>query len=780
MFRLQLVFEAFFKPLLRFSGIKQLDAFSCLLVLQAIFVVGPTRAESFDINAVQIMGSQRVDPAAIRLQLQKTSGQIERDIISQDVKTLYKTGFFDQVSASIVEEGGKTFLRYEVVEKPSVRKAYIKGNKEVSDDDLGEIFVFDSQRFLDRARIDGLIRQATALYQSRGFYDASFDYSIVPVGDNQVDLTFTVTEGERYKIGEIEIRGLKNLDEDDVKSVMQTTTYKWWSSWLLGTGRLSSEMLDSDKALIRQYFLDHGYIDATLTDPEIRKEEGRLVLVFEANEGELFKIGQVTASGDLLDGDQAKTLEGVELASGDTFSAQKVREATFKVSDKFTDIGYAFANVVPGTSIDRADKQVNLNFEVAKGNLVSVNRINIEGNYKTYDNVIRREIRVDEQEVYNGTKIKRSQALLQRLGYFEEVNISSEPVADDKVDLNVNVREGSTGTFSAGAGYSTSDGVLFNTRLSENNLFGTGRSASINVDFGDERDGYILSFDDRRINDSYFAGGIDLLHTNREFSDFDRQLSGAAFTVGYPLEEVWGERFEDIAASIKYEYLNIDISNVDEDDAAQLVIDSEGTSSASGFTPKLVRNTINNPLNPTDGSRQELSVEMTGLGGNEEFYLLEAKNTIYYPLIKRESGDLVFGWRTTVGYGETYDGDDFPLYRRYFPGGINSVRGYKNRSLGPKDEEGNEYGGSKELVNNFELIFPIINSAGIRGVVFYDAGQAFDDEESIDIGDLRLAYGAGIRWQSPLGPLRIEFGFPIDREEGEDSMVTLFSFGAPL
>jgi outer membrane protein insertion porin family len=210
------------------------------------------------------------------------------------------------------------------------------------------------------------------------------------------------------------------------------------------------------------------------------------------------------------------------------------------------------------------------------------------------------------------------------------------------------------------------------------------------------------------------------------------------------------------------------------------VIDSAGKSTASAITPSLIRNTINNPLNPTDGSRQTLSVEFAGLGGDQDFYLVEARNSWFYPMVKTEVGEFVLSNRTTFDYGDSLNDDPFPLYRRFFPGGINTVRGYRNRTLGPTDINGREYGGSKQLINNLEVIFPLINSAGFKGVVFYDAGQAFDDNQSIDISLLRQAWGYGIRWASPMGPIRIEFGYPIDRQPGERSVQTMFSFGAPL
>ena len=315
---------------------------------------------------------------------------------------------------------------------------------------------------------------------------------------------------------------------------------------------------------------------------------------------------------------------------------------------------------------------------------------------------------------------------------------------------------------------------------SENNLFGTGKRAEASVDVGTQRNNVILSLEDPRFNDSHVSLGTDLYYTQRDFTDFSRELEGVGVTAGYPLDEWFGDAWEDYAASLKYEYQGIKISNVTSANAAPLVIASEGSTTSSAFTPRIQRNTINNPLNPTDGSRQSLSLELAGFGGDEKYYLFEAKNTTYYPLLDKDSGDLTFSYRAVLGVGETYNGDPFPLFKRYFPGGINSIRGYKSRGLGPKDINGNAYGGSKEFVNNFELIFPLISSAGIRGVVFYDVGQAFDDGRNIQIQDLRQAYGTGIRWMSPIGPLRVEVGFPVSRKQDEKAVVPMFSFGAPF
>lgn len=732
-------------------------------------------AQSFD--SLSVVGNSRVDTEAILLQVKKPP--LSDSDIKEAVKAIYQTGFFDTVN---VERRGSTLI-FNVTEKPLVRKIYVEGNSEVSTGDLTSIFSFGSNRFLDRYKVDTLRKNGVTFYQQKGFYDAKVAASVVPVGDNQVDVTFKVTEGDKIKLRKIEFRGLNQIDSDDLYDVMQTKEYSWWKSWAIGTGRVNKKLLEADQAILRQYLLDNGFVEGSVSDGIVEKRDDGLALIFDITEGERFNVGNVSTSGDSLSvGDP---LEGIDLVEGEIFNASKLRADSFKIAEKFGDEGFAFANVIPNTAINSSLKTVDVTFNIAKGKPVSVDKINISGNKKTYDHVIRREMEIQETEKYSGSKVKRSKELLTRTGYFNAVTISPEavPGVDDKANLNVVVQEGQTGTFSAGVGYSSADGLLFNARVTENNLFGQGRSIDLNADIGTEANNFLARIKDRRFLDTYWALGIEGYRTTRRFDDFDRHTTGGGLSAGYPLDRVMGEAFEDIDFSVRYDYAGIDIDDVD-DTAAPLIQDSKGKSTASSVTPTLTRNTINNPLNPTEGSQQVLAYEHAGLGGDYDFGLFTVRNVLYHPLFKLGAGSLVFSNRTRFDYGIAPDkygeGEDFfPLYKRFFPGGINSVRGYESRSMGPKVGD-SEYGGSKHFVNNTELIFPLAESAGMRGLVFFDIGDAFDDNQSMDFGDLRKAYGAGIRWSSPLGPIRLEFGFPMDKEEGDSNMQTMFTFGAPF
>lgn len=742
----------------------------------------PAHLSGQRISAVEIEGNSRIEDSTILLQVKSAPGtSLSSDQVATDIKNIYRTGFFEQVRGALRTEGGAGVrLVFLVSERPAIRQVLIEGNKEIESDEIKEKLNLGAKLFLDESKLGSAIEEVKRFYQSQGFFGTKASYKVTPIQQNQVDVVLQIDEGEKKRIREVAFEGNGKVDSDDLEDVIETSDYKWWSSWLFGTGIVKQETLQNDVRELNKYYLNHGYVDVKIAEPVVEEIDEGLKVVFKLEEGAEYSFGKISASGDLVADSAAATVEGGEAKEGETFSAETLRQDTFKVSEKFTDVGYAFANVEPLTSINRRDKKVDVNYQVDKGSLIKVDRINISGNKKTQDNVVRRSLYIGEQELFSSSKIRRSQELLQRLGYFDEVTITPEPTtAPDSVDLNVSVREGNTGTFSAGAGISSGDGFIVSTRISENNLFGTGNSLTLDLNTGSERENYVLSFANPRVYDTRWSLGVDGLITSREYDDFDKEQAGGSISAGYPLWFLGQEYLDDIRFNVQYELLRIDISDVDED-AAALVKDNEGKSTSSSVTPQLIRNTIDNPLDPTSGSKQTISTELAGLGGDEEFYLIQASNTFFYPLITTSYGPIVFSQRTRVGYGEAYDSDeDFPLFRRFFPGGINSVRGYDARELGPEDEQGNNYGGNKQLIFNFELIYPLIPSFGLSLVTFYDAGEAFDDDVSIDVAELRQAIGWGIRWRSPIAPIRIEFGYPIDKEEDESSFVTNFSFGAP-
>jgi outer membrane protein insertion porin family len=733
-------------------------------------------AEDAKISAIRIDGITRVDQATVLDKIESAVGQpIRQEVVSEDIRRIYRIGFFKSVEALL---DGNTLV-FAVKEKPSIRSVKVSGNDNISEKRLKDQLTVGNRRFLDLKKLQAAVEQTKAYYLSQGYYGTEIDYKVVDVSDSAVDITFHVTEGKKKVIREISFEGNNNLSSSELSDLLATSRYHWWSSWITGGGVVKEDQLAADVQAITRYYLTKGYADVQVGTPSVVELEDGLQVVYKINEGELYTFGSVHAEGTLFENSEAKTLEGISIVPGETFNAEYLQKDTFFVSDKFTDIGYAFANVEPLTSIDREKRTVSVNFRISKGEIVTINRINVVGNNKSGDNVVRRSLKIGEREQYSSSKVKRSQELLQRLGYFDEVSITTNPsVNKNEIDLDVAVREGSTGAFSIGAGFSSGDGAIFTARVSESNFFGSGKNINLDVNTGSRRENIILSLEDPRVNDTQWSAGVELLSTKRIFDDFDRDQTGGSATIGYPLSFL-GEDENDVRLSLTYEYLMVDISDI-EDTAADFIKAEEGETTASTIRPRLIRNTIDNPLDPSKGSRQVLSVDLTGLGGDQEFWLANFTNTFYYPLIESEWGDIVFSQRFRLGYGDSFNDNKLPLYVRYFPGGIDSVRGYEARKLGPTDDSGSRFGGSKQLVANFELIFPMLASAGLKGLVFYDTGEAFDDSTSLDFAELRQAVGFGLRWKTPIAPIRVEIGYPLDKQEGDKSVVTNFSFGAPL
>jgi outer membrane protein insertion porin family len=423
----------------------------------------------------------------------------------------------------------------------------------------------------------------------------------------------------------------------------------------------------------------------------------------------------------------------------------------------------------------------------------------ITGNTKTRDKVIRREIQIAEQELFRGGKLKKSRDALQRTGYFQEVQLDTQKSdRPDKVDLLVDVKEGPTGSFSIGAGYSSGDQFIFSSSISERNLFGSGRSLSAGVELGTIRQDFLINFTEPYLYDSRLSLGIDLFNTQREFVDFTSRRTGFGIRTGYPLsrlrlpffsspskEDLSGDStslLEYMRAGVAYDLVRGKISDVDSE-ATAAIQEEKGSSITSSITPQLSYDSRDHYFNPTQGTQSSLAVEFAGLGGDNPFLKTDARARWYYPLLKdpRWGGDYTISLGGTLGYGvgfkERPSGKkNLPLFERYFPGGINSVRGFSERSLGPR-EEGDPIGGDKQAILSAELLFPIYEQYGLRGVTFFDMGQAFKHSESINPGEFRRSVGFGARWLSPFGPLRIELGFPLNKESGDDTSLVGFSFG---
>lgn len=782
------------------------------------FPAGAQDQGKVTLKDVRITGNVRVEDDGIRLHLKTRAGDVfDPAVVDQDVKAIYRMGFFDDVQAELSPDG---VLTYTIKEKPYIREVKIQGASQVSKEKIESAFGVGARTILDRTKVAEGVDKVRKLYNEQGYVNAAIDYAVSVESNNQAVVTLDITEGNRLLIKKISFEGNKAISDSELKGLIATKE-EWIFSFITNRGVLDRDMLTNDVAILSNHYNDNGYVEHKIDEPVILRGRDGLEVVFRISEGPQYRVGKVEIGGELIQ-DGKQMLKSVKLTTGQIFRGNRLRDDVTTLTDMYSNKGFAFVQVDPITKVDSTEKKVNVALVITKGPPVYFNRVLVNGNTKTRDKVVRRELLTNEQELYSGNKITQSRNALQRTGYFEDVQLTTKKTDQpDTVDLLVDVKEGPTGTFQIGAGYSSGDGFLFNTNVSEKNLFGKGQGVSGNFSVGSRRQDYIISLNDPYFNDSKVALGIDLFNTNRKFTDFDERKLGFGVNTNYPLKDFSMPFFglgrkekaigsDELASDapmtiwdylrggVAYDLTREKIGGIDPA-ATEAIKAEKGTSLTSSVTPGITYDSRDHFFAPTEGTKSAFSVEMAGLGGDSRFIKSDLSGRWHYPLLKDPNwgGNYVLALGGQLGYGiglaTRNDGKkDLPLFERYFLGGINSVRGFSERSLGPREPacvtdtsttpstvtcSGSDViGGNTAAVMNAELLFPIMEQYGVRGVAFFDMGNAFSN--GINFGDLRRSVGAGVRWMSPFGPLRVELGFPLNKKPGDDTSVLGFSIGS--
>jgi len=782
------------------SGRSRPAALAALLVALVAALAGRLAAEERPptVASVGVEGNLRVEQDAIKVQLRTQPGMpYDAAALDADIRAVYGMGFFDQVDADVSPAGaGQVAVVLRVKERPLVRTLKVEGTDEIEKEEIEGALKVRPRTILDPEKIRQGIEAARKLYIDKGYLDATITYTTTPVGENEVDIVYKVEEKDTIKVEDISFEGNEAFSGRTLRGVMQTRE-SWIFGFITGAGVLSRDVLRTDVERLTAYYYDHGYVTVRIDEPRVERKDDGLYITVKIAEGDQFKIGKVDVTGMELPPDTVKLREGIDTVSGEVFSASALREDSQKLTERLSEDGYAFATVEPQTAIDESSKTVDVMFQADRGKQVVVDRIEIEGNSKTRDKVIRREMRLQEQELFSARKLRKSREALQRLGFFQEVNITTRrAAAEDRMNVVVAVKEAQTGAFSAGAGFSSADALLFNVRLQENNLFGRGHRVVANADVGSIRRNIVLSFTEPYFRDTPLTVGVDVFDWRLEFDDFARSGRGASTQFTYPVtalgyDTLWGLPLDEVRVGADYRLEQAEIGDIDFS-ASRSIRAEEGTSLVSSITPRVSRNTLNHAFDPTAGSFQDVGVEVAGLGG-EQFVKFEARERWYYTFLRSKAlGDFTYSFGGAFGYGfgdAGLEGNELPLFERYFPGGINSIRGFETRTLGPREVRKNIFGqvvdttpigGSQQVIINNELIFPIVQGIGLKGVVFVDAGNAYSAEDGITIDETRVAAGAGVRWLSPLGPFRIELGKPLVSKKFDEESLVLFSFGGPF
>ncbi len=718
------------------------------------------------VNSIEVKGLKRIEDGAVKSRItQKVGEPLSNEKISEDIKNIFKMGYFDDVRTEIETLEGGVKLIYVVKEKPTIIKVEFQGNKELKDDKLKEKATITVGSIADTTLIQDNAFKLQQYYEEEGYWLATIVPLINRVSENEVYLTFQINEGKKIKVRRINIAGNKAISAGKIRGVMKTTTWKIYSI-IFSSGYYKKETMNSDLDAIKDLYFNNGYIKVVVADPEIRLTDDKKGMTISINisEGDQYKISSIAITGNKAY-PESDLRKKVSSAPGSVFSKEVLKKDITGMTEIYTEHGYALANIYPDIVPDEATKQVALTFKVEEGVIYRIGKIDISGNTKTKDKVIRREIRLDEGDIFNSALLKRSYERINNLNFFETVDISPKPRAEEKLlDVDVKVKERATGFLSVGGGYSSVDKLIGMVDITQGNLFGSGQFVKLRGELGGRSQYYELSYKDPWFLNKPVALSVDLYNTRREYIDYSRKAIGFGIGLGKELGEYWG-------GNISYNLERASIFNAAS--GADIRIREQagaGAKTTSSITPTIARDSRDNFLDPSRGSRNSVYFTFAGLGGSNAFIKGVADSAWFFPV-----GSTTIALRGRFGYAKGIFNKELPWYERFYVGGIYTVRGLGYGEAGPKSN-GEFIGGTKELIFNTEYIFPLIKEMKLKGLVFFDAGNSYDVSEPI--GSLRYTAGTGIRWISPVGPIRIEWGYNLDRKPGESSNKVEFTFGS--
>lgn len=723
----------------------------------------------FTIASIAPQGNNRIDSGAILRKVSTRKGDIyNQTALRNDLKEIFNMGYFDDVQIDVEDSARGKKVIFRVKEKPVITSVTFIGIAEVKEADVKGAANFREHLILNPVQIDAAKKAILQLYKTKGFYNSTVTTKVKKSDKNGVSVDFIIHEGEKIYIKDIKVEGNTAFSDSEILDQIQTGT-RWFMSWLTDSGLLDQTKIKQDSTRIAAFYADNGYLDARVGDPMIKQEGEWLYIIFNIEEGSRYRVGTVGLTGDDL-GDRRTLLDLLTVRNEKYVSRKTVRDDILKLTDFFAERGYAFASIKP--RFNKAEgNRMDINFDIDKGNLVYIDRIIIRGNTRTHDNVIRRELHIKEGGIFDAKALRESSKGLQRLQFFEEANITPEPSMNpDRMTIVINVKEKSTGAFSIGAGYSSADNLLFMGQISENNFLGRGDSVSLSATVGGSSSRYNLGYTNPHLNDSDLSWGVDLFKTYYEYDDYTKDSTGAGLRVGYPLWEKW-------RIYGNYSLTSTDLSDLS-DDASYIITNSVDIHLTSAFKLSLVRDSRNQKFNATDGSRNSLSVEYAGgpLAGDAQFTKVEASSGWYFPVWEKTA----FHVKGAAGQVFENETDKLPVYERFYLGGLSSVRGFKYATISPTDPDTDEdIGGDKMWYSNVEFIFPLLSTAGLNGLVFFDSGQVYDDDENFfsETDNIKKAAGFGVNWLSPMGPLQLVLGFNLDPLEDEEDSVFDFSIG---
>ncbi len=726
------------------------------------------------IKEIRVNGVERIEPTTVLTYLDLRVGdRVDQAEMDRALKNLFSTGLFADVSLN--QRG--PILEVTLVENPIVNQVAFEGNDDIDDEELlAEVQIRPRQVFT-RTKVQADVTRLHQLYQRTGRFSSNIEPKIIKLDQNRVDLVFEIDEGPITKIGSIRFVGNKKYDDDKLRSEIVSKESRFYR-FLSSNDRYDPDRLEYDKELLRRYYLSQGYADFRIISAvaELSKDRDFFFLTFTVDEGDRYKVGKIDVVSKLRDVNVDDLFPHITLEEGEWYNADEMRISVDRITDALGDLQFAFVNVKPEVVRDRDNNIVDITFYINEAPRVFVERVDINGNVRTLDRVIRRELEVVEGDPFSRTLIAKSEQQIRDLGYFENVTVTPRRGSTpDQTVVDIDVTEQSTGELSLGAGFSTSDGPLADVRLTERNLLGKGQILQLSTVLAGERTQIDLSFTEPYFLNRDFSAGFDVFHVVRDFQDessFDQTRTGGAVRFGYPLSEKWRQTF-------RYRYEYNDISDVDAD-ASLYIREQQGKRNTSAISQRITYDDRDSKLLPTNGLLSWIDTEFAGIGGDAQYISGKVGSTYYYPIADQWVFNILGEAGAIGAWGDT----NVRINERYFLGG-GTLRGFEDAGVGPRDLDTDDaLGGNYFYRGTAELSLPLglPEEMGIKGHIFTDVGSLFDVDSSSSLGlldesSLRASGGIGISWRSPLGPIRADFSKPYMSENFDKEEVFRFNFG---
>lgn len=740
-------------------------------------IIGPIR-EMFRVDGIEITGNRKVEAEAITEKLgTKPDMVLDNYLLRKDLSRIYDMKYFEEVEAYHKKAGEKNILLFKLKEKPIISKISFEGNDEIGDDDLKEQIKTKEFNILDVSTLKNDVLLLQKHYEEKGYFLALAKYELTENQNGAVDVKFKIKEWDKVRVKKITFLGNKVIPDDELKNFMQTREESYFS-FMSGSGNFKEMNFQTDVERLKYYYKTKGHLQINIQNPEVTASEDKkwIFITIRLTEGPQFSVNNISFNGELLF-TEAEMMEKLKMKSGDIYNEENLRLDIQTLTEMYQDKGYAFANVLRTLEIVPGENKVDVLFSFEKGVIAYFGKIVMKGNTKTRDKVIRRELKIKEGEMYSGSKLRISKENVNRLGFFAQDSVIFNTITrkgtDNILDLEISIKERPTGQISLGAGYSTATKGFVQASIAQNNFRGLGQNINLNLSYSDRQQIYNVGFTEPYLFDTKWTAGWDYYQTVSYFiRSFSYRKHGGDVRVGHPI-------FEYTRLFLTYRYEDNEVRDVINEGIDRSVENG----SSSSLQASIIRDRRNNIFEPSNGYYASSSLEYTGLGGTMRWMKGELEGRYY----KSVWGDLVFRSRLSAAQLFKTTSREIPRVEKFSMGGARNMRGYNLEDIGPRrlayntDAERFEmfnFGGLFSLLGTAEFEHPLIKEAGLKWVVFYDAGNVWETRigEDNNFG-LRSDYGFGFRWFSPIGVLRFEFGFPINPREHEAGNQFIFDIG---